>query len=310
MTRSTDGTSLSEDIIRGNQAPARVSERLGADSVVTNAVSEAPFIVIEPPTAWRALNLREFFAHSELLYFMILRDVKVRYKQTALGVAWAVIQPLFTMIIFTIFFGRLAGVPSDNFPYPVFAYAALLPWTFFNNAVVSSGNSLVGSSHLITKVYFPRMIIPAASVGAGLVDFVMAFIVFVVLMLYYGIVPSWQLVMLPPLLLLVTLLALGVGMWTSALNVKYRDVRYALPFIMQLWMFVSPIIYPASMLKHWQWLLALNPLTGIIEGFRSALLGRPFDWFSLGLSTVMTLAMLAFSAYSFRSMEKRFADIV
>ena len=293
-----------------SQAPSAVAEPPGGNSFATQPISDVPLIVIEPPRAWRALNLREFFAHRELLYFMIWRDVKVRYKQTALGVVWAVIQPLFTMIIFTIFFGRLAGIPSDNFPYPVFAYAALLPWTFFNNAVVNSGNSLVGSSHLITKVYFPRMIIPAASVGAGLVDFVIAFIVFVVLMLYYGIVPSWQVVMLPPLLLLVTLLALGVGMWTSALNVKYRDVRYALPFIMQLWMFVSPIIYPTSMLKHWQWLLALNPLTGIIEGFRSALLGRPFDWFSLGLSTVITLAMLAFSAYSFRSMEKRFADIV
>ena len=241
---------------------------------------------------------------------MIWRDVKVRYKQTALGVAWAVIQPLLTMMIFTIFFGRLAGVPSDNFPYPVFAYAALLPWTFFSNAVINSGNSLVGSSQLITKVYFPRLIIPAASVGAGLVDFVIAFVVFVALMFYYGIVPSWQIVMLAPLLLLATLLALGVGMWTSALNVKYRDVRYALPFVMQLWMFVSPIIYPTSMLKQWQWLLALNPLTGIIEGFRSALLGRPFGWLAIGLSTVITLGMLAFAAYSFRRMEKRFADIV
>lgn len=241
---------------------------------------------------------------------MILRDVKVRYKQTALGVAWAVIQPLFTMIIFTIFFGRLAGVPSDNLPYPVFAYAALLPWTFFSNAVINSGNSLVGSSHLITKVYFPRLIIPAATVGAGLVDFVIAFFVFLMLMLYYGIVPSWQIVMLLPLLMLVTLLALAVGMWTSALNVKYRDVRYALPFVMQLWMFVSPIIYPTSMLKNWQWLLAINPLTGIIEGFRSALLGRPFAWLSIGLSTAITLALLTVAAYSFRSMEKRFADIV
>ena len=297
-------------MIRRSQAPAAVAEPPGANSFVTHPISDAPLIVIEPPRAWRALNLRELFAHRELLYFMIWRDVKVRYKQTALGVAWAVIQPLLTMMIFTIFFGRLAGVPSDNFPYPVFAYAALLPWTFFSNAVINSGNSLVGSSQLITKVYFPRLIIPAASVGAGLVDFVIAFVVFVALMFYYGIVPSWQIVMLAPLLLLATLLALGVGMWTSALNVKYRDVRYALPFVMQLWMFVSPIIYPTSMLKQWQWLLALNPLTGIIEGFRSALLGRPFGWLAIGLSTVITLGMLAFAAYSFRRMEKRFADIV
>jgi lipopolysaccharide transport system permease protein len=241
---------------------------------------------------------------------MIWRDVKVRYKQTALGVAWAVIQPFFTMLIFTIFFGRLAAIPSDNIPYPIFAYAGLLPWTFFSNAVTNSSNSLVGSSHLITKVYFPRLIIPAATVGAGLVDFAVAFVVFIPLMAYYHIMPSWQMLMLLPLLMLATILALGVGMWTSAVNVKYRDVRYALPFLIQLWMFVSPIIYPASMLKRWQWLLAFNPLTGIIEGFRAALLGGAFDWRSIALSTLMALAILVGAAYSFRRMEKRFADIV
>ena len=214
------------------------------------------------------------------------------------------------MLIFTIFFGRLAGIPSENVPYPVFAYSALLPWTFFSNAVTNSGNSLVGSSNLITKVYFPRMIIPAAAVGAGLVDFAIAFLVFVALMLYYGIMPSWQIFMMLPMLLLATLLALGVGMWTSALNVKYRDIRYALPFLMQLWMFMSPIIYPVSLLKRWQWVLAINPLTGIIEGFRAALLGRVFPWPSIVVSAVITLLTLLFAAYSFRRMEKRFADIV
>ena len=285
---------LSEDLIQKDSA----------------SVSETPLIVIEPRPAWQALNLREFWSSRELLYFMIWRDVKVRYKQTALGVAWAVIQPLFTMLIFTIFFGRLAGIPSENVPYPVFAYSALLPWTFFSNAVTNSGNSLVGSSNLITKVYFPRMIIPAAAVGAGLVDFAIAFLVFVALMLYYGIMPSWQIFMMLPMLLLATLLALGVGMWTSALNVKYRDIRYALPFLMQLWMFMSPIIYPVSLLKRWQWVLAINPLTGIIEGFRAALLGRVFPWPSIAVSAVITLLTLLFAAYSFRRMEKRFADIV
>ncbi|MEP6569283.1 MAG: ABC transporter permease [Acidobacteriota bacterium] len=291
-----------------HQIPAGAG--LNSDTSAKYSVPDTPLVVIEPPRVWQSLNLGELWAHRELLYFMIWRDVKVRYKQTALGVAWAVIQPFFTMLIFTIFFGRLAALPSDNIPYPVFAYAALLPWTFFSNAVINSSNSLVGSSNLITKVYFPRLIIPAASVGAGLVDFGIAFVVFIALMAYYGIGPSWQIVMLLPLLLLTTLLALGVGMWMSALNVKYRDVRYALPFMMQLWMFVSPIIYPASILKHRQWLLWFNPLTGIIEGFRSALLGRPFGWSAIALSTLMTLGMLVFAAFSFRRMEKRFADIV
>ena len=272
--------------------------------------NDKPLIVIEPQKSWVRIGFRELWAYRELLYFMIWRDVKVRYKQTALGVAWAVIQPLFTMLIFTIFFGRLARIPSDNVPYPIFAYAGLLPWTFFTNAVTTSGNSLVGSSHLITKVYFPRLIIPTASVGAGLIDFAIAFVVFVPMMVYYAVVPSWQMIMVLPLLLLATLLALGVGMWMSALNVKYRDIRYALPFLMQLWMFVSPIIYPASLLKKWWWVLAINPLTGIIEGFRSALLGLPFGWTSIAISTVLTIAILVFAMYTFRRMEKRFADIV
>lgn len=271
---------------------------------------EKPLVIIEAQKSWARIGLKELWSYRELLYFMIWRDVKVRYKQTALGVAWAVIQPLFTMLIFTIFFGRLAGVPSDNVPYPVFAYAGLLPWTFFTNAVTTSGNSLVGSSNLITKVYFPRLIMPAASVGAGLVDLAIAFLVFIPMMFYFAIAPSWQLLMLLPLLVLATSLALGVGMWMSALNVKYRDIRYALPFLMQLWMFVSPIIYPTSLLKNWGWLLALNPLTGIIEGFRSALLGLPFRWSAIAASTVLTFAIVVVATYTFRRMEKRFADIV
>ena len=272
---------------------------------------DEPLVVIEPNNGWSALDLRDLWAFRELLYFLTWRDVKVRYKQTELGVAWAIIQPLFTMLIFTLFFGRLAGVPSDNVPYPIFAFTGLLAWTFFSNAITSSGNSLVGSAHLITKVYFPRMIIPGAAVAAGLVDFAIAFVILVLLMIYYGVGITLNILMFPVMVLLTTLLALGTGMWLSALNVKYRDVRFALPFMVQLWMYLSPVIYPASFLPvKLRSLLLLNPMTGIIEGFRSALLGRPFNWIALAVSTVITLILLIYSSYSFRRMEKSFADIV
>jgi lipopolysaccharide transport system permease protein len=235
----------------------------------------------------------------------------VRYKQTTLGIAWAIIQPLLTMLIFTLFFGRLAGVPSDNIPYPIFAYAGLLPWTFFANAISNSGNSLVGSANLITKVYFPRMIIPGAAVAAGLVDFAIAFVIMGLLMIYYGVMITWSILLFPLMVLLTTLLALGVGMWLSALNVKYRDVRFALPFLIQLWMFVSPVIYPTSFLPaKLRWVLSLNPMTGIIEGYRSSLFGRPFNWIALALSAAITLVLLVYSSYAFRRMERSFADIV
>ena len=270
-----------------------------------------PLVTIEPSGRWGVFNLRDLWSYRELLYFLIWRDVKVRYKQTALGVAWAIIQPLFTMLIFTLFFGRLAGVPSDNVPYPVFAYAGLLPWTFFANAVSNSGNSLVGSANLITKVYFPRMIIPAAAVGAGLIDLGISFIVLIPLMIYYGISVTWSFLMFPVVVLLTALLALGVGMWSSALNVKYRDVRFALPFLIQLWMFVSPVIYPTSFLpQRWRLLFAMNPMTGIIEGYRSALFGHSFNWKAIAVATVITVAMLVYASFTFRRMEKSFADIV
>jgi len=272
-----------------------------------------PVVTIEPSRLWVALNLRDLWNYRELLYFLTWRDVKVRYKQTALGVAWAIIQPLFTMLIFTLFFGKLAGIEAQTggIPYPVFAYAGLLPWTFFSNALTSSGNSLVGSAQLITKVYFPRMIIPGAAVAAGLVDFAIAFVILVILMFYYGAVPAWTVVMLPVLVLLTVVLALGMGMWFSALNVKYRDVRFALPFLVQLWMFVSPVIYPSTFLpQKYRWLLMLNPLTGIIEGYRSALFGKPFNWTALGVSTLIAVFLLIYASYSFKRMEKTFADIV
>jgi lipopolysaccharide transport system permease protein len=282
-------------------------ERLAA-----GAAQEHRLTRIRPSKGWVALDLKSLWDYRELLYFLTWRDIKVRYKQTLLGASWAIIQPLFTMLLFTLFFGKLAHIPSDGVPYPIFAYAGLLPWTFFSNAVTNSGNSLVGSSNLITKVYFPRMIIPGAAVGSGLVDFAIAFIILIVLMIYYGVAVTWNILMLPVLIILMTLLAIGVGMWTSALNVKYRDIRYALPFLIQLWLFASPVIYPASLMpSKWRWVLWLNPLTGIIEGFRSSLFGtNKFDWTALGLSTVITLGVLVYSTYTFRRMEKVFADIV
>ena len=270
-----------------------------------------PLVVIEPSRSWASLNLRDLWAYRELLYFLTWRDVKVRYKQTMLGAAWAILQPLFAMLIFTLLFGRLAGIKSDDIPYPIFAFSALLLWTFFSNAIINSSNSLVGSANLITKVYFPRMIIPAAAVSAGLVDLLIGFPLLIVLALYYGVNLSWTILILPLLILLTTLLAIGVGLWLSALNVKYRDVRFALPFLVQLWMFASPIIYPSSMLpEKWRWVLWLNPLTGIIENFRASLFGRQFNWWALGISFLMTFVLLLYSIYAFRRMESSFADIV
>ena len=269
-------------------------------------------VIIEPGKSWVPLRLGDLWHYRELLYFLTWRDVKVRYKQTLLGAAWAILQPLLTMLIFTLLFGLLAGIKSEGIPYPLFAYGGLLIWTFFSNSVTNSGNSLVGSSNLITKIYFPRMIIPAAAVAAGLVDLILAFIIQIGMMIYYRVPPTWALVMIPVLVSVTALLALGVGMWLSALNVKYRDIRYAIPFVIQLWMFASPIIYPLSMLpKKWQWVLLLNPLTGIIQNFRIAMFGnQPFEWTSLAISVAITLLVLTYSAFSFRRMERHFADVI
>ena len=277
------------------------------------ALSETPLVVIKPSSPWVALNLRDLWTYRELLYFLTWRDIKIRYKQTLLGVAWAIMQPLFTMLVFTLFFGRLAGMDTrtDGMPYPLFAFVGLLPWTFFANALTNSGNSLVGSANLITKVYFPRMIIPGAAVAAGLVDLGIGFVLLLVLMMYYQVALTWTLLLLPVMVILTTLLAVGVGMWLSALNVKYRDIRFALPFLIQLWLFVSPVIFPSSILpEKWRWVMALNPLTGIIEGYRSSIFGRPIDWTALGISAVITLVVLVYASFSFRRMEKTFADVI
>jgi lipopolysaccharide transport system permease protein len=272
---------------------------------------DEPLVVIQASSKWNLINLKDIWAYRELLFFLTWRDVKVRYKQTLLGAAWAILQPLFMMIIFTIFFGRLAGVDSKGIPYPVFALAALVPWTFFSNTITASGNSLVGSAHLITKVYFPRLIVPAAAMLAGLVDFVLAFILLVVMMLYYRVPLTVQVFFLPVLVLLTALFGLGVGTWMSALNVKYRDVRFALPFLIQLWLFVSSVILPSSSVpEKYRWLLLFNPMSGIIEGYRSALFGLPFDWPALGVATVLTILMLFYSVYSFGKAERSFADII
>ncbi len=272
---------------------------------------DEPLFVVAARKPALSTMLRDLWAYRELLYFLIWRDVKIRYKQTFLGAAWAIIQPLLTMVIFTFIFGRVARIDSEGIPYPVFAYAALLPWTFFANAITASGNSIVGSAHLITKVYFPRMIIPAASVGAGLVDLAVALPMLAALMFYYQIPLSWNLLFFVPLVLLTTLLAIAVGMWLSAINVKYRDVKFAIPFLVQIWMYLSPVAYPASVIPaRWRLVYSLNPFVGIIEGYRATLFGRSFNWQSLAISVIVTMLCMGYAAYQFRRMEKSFADII
>ena len=288
------------------QAPAPSREE--EETAQTLHASDDPLVTIEPGRKSFGFNLTELWRYRELLYFLTSRDIKVRYKQTVLGATWAVMQPVLLMVIFTFIFSRLGGIRSDNVPYPIFAYAALLPWTFFANAVTNSGNSLVGSTNLITKVYFPRVIIPAAAVAAGLVDFGIAFILLIILMFYYHIGVHAGILLLPLFILLMIVLALGVGMLMSALNVKYRDVRHALPFLIQVWMFASPVMYPVP--ERSRWLFALNPMTGIIQGFRSALFEKPFDWFTLGTSAVITLLVLISAVFTFHRMERSFADVI
>lgn len=267
--------------------------------------------VIEPSRGWRSLNLKELWAYRELLWVLTERDIKVRYKQTVLGAAWAVIQPLMLMVVFSVFFGKLAKMPSDGIPYPIFAYCALLPWTFFANALASSANSVVGSANLISKVYFPRLVVPLASIGSWLVDFAIAAMILLGLMLYYDITWTANLLAVPLLVLGVVIAALGAGTLLSALTVAYRDFRYVIPFLLQFWMFATPIVYPASMVPaRWSWVLQLNPMTGLIEGFRSAFLGRPFDVTSIGLSLLVSTVMLLIAVAYFERVERRFADIV
>jgi lipopolysaccharide transport system permease protein len=271
-----------------------------------------PTFVIEPTAGWIAPRLGELWTHRELLYFLVWRDVKVRYKQTALGAAWAILQPFMTMVVFSIFFGRLAGVPSEGVPYPIFAFTALLPWQLFAHSLTESGNSLVTNQDLVKKVYFPRLVIPLSSVLAGLVDFALAFVVLLGMMWYYGITPGAAVLALPLFVLLACVTALAVGLWLAALNVEYRDVRYTIPFLTQFWLFITPIAYPASLVpERWRVLYALNPMVGVVEGFRWSLLGSSDALSdSVGASAVMVVVLLVGGLFYFKRVEKTFADIV
>ncbi|MEO1367029.1 MAG: ABC transporter permease [Acidobacteriota bacterium] len=269
-------------------------------------------LTIRPRKGWVSLGLDELWQYRELLFFLTWRDIKVRYKQTVLGVLWAILQPLLTMVVFSLFFGGLAKIPSDGLPYPIFSFAALVPWTFFANALSQSSNSLVGSANLLRKIYFPRLVIPLSSVIAGAVDFILAFGVLLLMMMYYGIVPTFNVVFLPFLLILSTTTALGVGLWLSAMNVQFRDVRYTVPFVTQLWLFATPIAYPSSLLaEKWQLVYSLNPMVGVVEGFRWALLGtETAPGPILAVSTAASLVLLVSGAFYFRRMERTFADLV
>src|ERR1700691_1032406 len=276
-------------------------------------VAAAPYhLRIEPTRGFVNLRLKELFAHRELFYFLVWRDIKVRYKQTALGAAWAIIQPLFTVIIFSLFFGRLAKVPSDGLPYPLFSFTALVPWTFFAYGLNQSSNSLVGSANLITKVYFPRLAVPISSVIAGTVDFLLALAVLFFMMVHYRVFPTRNIIFLPVFFLLTLTTSLGVGLWLSALNVKFRDVRLMLPFLVQLWMFATPIAYPSSLLHEpWRTVYGLNPMVGVVEGFRWALLGvKTPPGPMVAVSGVISILLLLGGLIYFRRMEKTFADLV
>jgi len=268
---------------------------------------------IEPSKGWVSLKLRELWEYRELLYFLTWRDIKVRYKQTVLGAAWAIIQPFFTMVVFSLFFGGLAKVPSDDVPYPIFSYTALVPWTFFAYGLQQSSNSLVASANLLKKIYFPRLVIPISSVISGVVDFVLAFIVLLIMMLVYGIFPTVNVIFLPFFVLLAFVTSLGVGMWLSAMNVQFRDVRYTIPFLTQFWMFATPIAYPSSLIENdlLRALYGINPMTGVVEGFRWALLNTDTAPGPIVVvSSAVAVGLLISGMYYFRRMEKTFADVV
>lgn len=269
-----------------------------------------PEMVLRPARGWMAVDWRELWEYRELLGFLVLRDVKVRYKQTVLGVSWAVLQPVFTMVVFSVIFGGLAKLPSDGLPYPVFVYAGLLAWQFFSSSVTSASNSLLNQQALLTKIYLPRLYVPISTVLGSLVDLLISFAVFAVIMAIYRVMPGWGLLALPILVVVTTMAALGVGLVLAALVVTYRDIRHIVPFLLQAWLYVSPVIYPVTMIpEQWRWLLALNPIAGIIDGYRSALLQKPWDVQTLAVSTVASVAVFLFGVFYFRKTERRFADI-
>ena len=271
-----------------------------------------PTVLIQPPRPWAPLNLGQVWVYRELLYFLMWRDLKVRYKQTVLGAAWAILQPLLTMVIFSVVFGRLARMPSDGVPYPIFAYTALVPWSLFVYGLSQGSNSLVSGANLIKKVYFPRLCMPLAAVLSGIVDFLLAFVLLIAMMLYYGVPLSLRILWVPLFVLLALTAALAVAVWSSAMNVRYRDVRLIIPFVVQVWLFATPIAYPSSLLSEpWRTIYGLNPMVGVVEGFRWALLGvNTAPGPMVGVSALMAIALLVSGAYYFRGMEESFADIV
>ena len=267
--------------------------------------------IIKPRQGSHSLYLNELWEYRELVWMMMMRDVKVRYKQTVLGIAWAVIQPLTTMLIFTLIFGRLAKIPSDGLPYPIFVFSGLIAWSFFSSAVSSGGTSMVGAAGMISKVYFPRLVVPIASIGVSAIDFVVSFFILLLLMLVYSISPSWQIVFFPLFVIGLTVAAIGVSTWLTAITVVYRDFRFVIPFMLQIWMYVTPVIYPVSFLpEKWRWIIYFNPILGWVDGIRSSILGRPIDWGAVAISLVFTLVLLFFGLRYFERSERRFADVI
>ena len=280
-------------------------------TLLATTAEREPTIKIRPPKKWVPINFTELWHYRELLYSFVKRDVKIRYKQTALGFLWAIIQPLFLMVVFTLFFGNLAKVPSEGIPYPLFSFAALIPWTLFAEGITRSTTSMVSNANIMTKVYFPRLIMPLSGILSPLVDFAIAFVILILMMAYYGFVPTIAIVLLPAFILLALLSSLAVGLWLSALNVKYRDFQYTIPFLIQLWLFASPVVYPASMLpQSWQYVYALNPMVGVIEGFRWALLGTNPPESMILVSVGVVILLLVGGLFYFKRMEQYFADVV
>jgi lipopolysaccharide transport system permease protein len=307
---STGSFELTQDVLVGT--PSEASAAPEKDGPVAPP-RELPLTRILPPSGWQPVNLRELWQFRELLGFLTWRDVKVRYKQTVLGAAWAVLQPAMMMVVFTIFFSRMAGLSSGNLPYPVFCYMGLLPWTFFATAIANAGNSVVNSERLITKTYFPRLAIPFASVGAAVVDFMVAFLLLIGLMLWYGVTPTVHLALIPVIFAVIVALAIGVGTLLAALNVAYRDFRYVIPFLVQIWLFGTPTIYMQTAKYSGgalRTLLALNPMTGLIAAFRAACSGTPIDWGQFLLSMAAAVVLLLAGCLCFRRMERSFADVI
>lgn len=272
---------------------------------------KVPVKIIRPLDGWLPIDLKELWEYRELVYTFAMRDIKVRYKQTALGAAWAVIQPFMMMVVFTVFFGKLAKIPSEGIPYPLFSYAALLPWTLFSEGITRSTNSMITNANIMTKVYFPRLVMPLSGILSPLIDFMIAFVILIAMMLFYGFVPTTNIIWLPVFVLLALMTSLGVGLWLSAFNVQYRDFQYTLPFLIQLWLFASPVVYPSTLLpESYRWIYGLNPMAGVIEGFRWALLGTNPPSTMIAFSFIIVIVLLISGAYYFKRMEKTFADVV